>query len=60
MFVLKIISDMCNRAKEWLLEQRYIYGLVQDCSISSALVMEILQSSTKPSISIIAAVALLT
>ena len=28
----------------------YIDGLVQDCSISSALAMEILQSCTKPSI----------
>ena len=28
----------------------YINGLVQDCSISSALAMEILQACTKPSI----------
>ena len=28
----------------------YFDGLVQDCSISSALAMEILQSCTKPSI----------
>ena len=28
----------------------YINGLVQDCSISSALAMELLQSCTKPSI----------
>ena len=31
-------------------EREYIDGLVQDCSISSALAMEILQSCTKPSI----------
>ena len=28
----------------------YIHGLVQDCSISSALTVEILQFCTKPSI----------
>ena len=33
-------------------QQAYINGLVQDCSISSALAMEILQSCTKPSISL--------
>ena len=37
-----------NNNKEDVL-QAYIYGLVQDCSISSALAMEILQSHTKPS-----------
>ena len=31
-------------------KKTYIDGLVQDCSISSALAMEILQSCTKPSI----------
>ena len=30
-------------------KQPHIHGLVQDCSISSALAMEILQSCTKPS-----------
>ena len=30
----------------------YIDGLVQDCSNSSALAMELLQSCTKPSISV--------
>ena len=30
--------------------QAHINGLVQDCSISSALAVEILQSCTKPSI----------
>ena len=30
--------------------QDYIYGLVQDCSNSSALAMELLQACTKPSI----------
>ena len=30
--------------------EHYIDGLVQDCSISSALAMDILQSCTKPSI----------
>ena len=30
--------------------EHYIDGLVQDCSIASALAMEILQSCTKPSI----------
>ena len=33
-----------------LITQYQIYGLVQDCSISSALAMEILQCCTKPSI----------
>ena len=28
--------------------RKYINGIVQDCSISSVLAMEILQSSTKP------------
>ena len=34
-----------------LIDYRYVDGLVQDCSISSALALEILQSCTKPSIS---------
>ena len=37
----------------WWLPQFYVDGLVQDCCISSALGMEILQSSTKPSMHII-------
>ena len=37
--------DICTLAPN-----AYIDGLVQDCSISSALAMEIVQSSTKPSI----------
>ena len=32
------------------IEKSYIDDLLQDCSISSALAMEILQSCTKPSI----------
>ena len=34
-------------ASQWI---AYIDGLVQDCSNSSVLAMELLQSSTKPSI----------
>ena len=34
------------------LPRYYIEGLVQDCSHSSALAMELLQSSTKPSINL--------
>ena len=30
--------------------REHLHGLVQDCSISSALAMEILQSCTKPSL----------
>ena len=32
---------------------QYIYGLVEDCSNSSALAVELVQSCTKPSISYI-------
>ena len=32
------------------LNHQYLYGLVQDCSNSSALALELLQSCTKPSI----------
>ena len=35
---------------------QYIYGLVHDCSNSSALAMELLQSCTKPSISYTSAI----
>ena len=38
------------RYKELFVIKVYIDGLVQDCNISSALTMEILQSCTKPSI----------
>ena len=37
---------LCNHERT---TSRFIDGLVQDCSISSALAMEILQSCTKPS-----------
>ena len=47
-------SPVCLPQRQWRHtdEHRYIYhidGLMQDCSISSALAMEILQSCTKPS-----------
>ena len=34
----------------WMIQAHHIDGLVQDCSNSSALAMELLQSCTKPSI----------
>ena len=43
------ISDTTNSPKS----AQYIDGLVQDCSNSSALAMELLQSCTKPSISLL-------
>ena len=38
------------KSTDTLFGMSYIDGLVQDCSIFSALAMEILQSCTKPSI----------
>ena len=40
-------SGLCSGCKEN--HRKYIDGLVQNCSISSALAMEILQSCTEPS-----------
>ena len=46
---------LCHLTQNWLANSgfisNYIDGLVQDCSNSSALAMELLQSCTKPSIS---------
>ena len=44
-------SSTCwNVCRIWLFMYTYIDGLVQDCSNSSALAMELLQSCTKPSL----------
>ena len=45
-FNYKIILSVTNHSM--ISHQEHINGLVQDCSISSALAMEILQSCTKP------------
>ena len=43
-------TDQVREIQEWKQKQCYICGLVQDCSISIANALEILQSCTKPSI----------
>ena len=45
-----MFSDDPNSAMQLSPEREYLDGLVQDCSNSSALAMELLQSCTKPSI----------
>ena len=47
---LVIYNLQCNHV--WTLYTSYIDGLVQDCSNSSVLAMELLQSCTKPSMCI--------
>ena len=45
-----MILQLLGYNHPYLTNKPYIDGLMQDCSISSALAMEILQSCTKPSI----------
>ena len=48
-FILGFLYEPCVKDSHYM-GQVYIGGLVQDCSNSSALAMELLQSCTKPSI----------
>ena len=50
LYIVVQITYSCPAFLPWLLTAFNIDGLVQDCSISSASAMEILQSCTKPSI----------
>ena len=47
-----LVSDSCQWSVQISWDILHIDDLVQDCSISSALAMELLQSYTKPSISL--------
>ena len=57
LFVITGLGDGLVKCKSWARNQdidwniNNIDGLVQDCSNSSALALELLQSGTKPSIS---------
>ena len=46
----RVIKGFYCRGKKYVQLHEYIDGLVQHCSISSVLALEILQSCTKPSI----------
>ena len=48
-FLMFLIRWIAGREKKKHANQYQIDGLVQDCSNSSALAMELLQSRTKPS-----------
>ena len=52
-FLFVIYSQLLNKSTTAQVNslQIYFYGLVQDCSISNALAMEVLPSCTEPSIS---------